>query len=284
MSAHTFTRIALLALTAVAVVATDRSYTSGGITLGVQGASGSIKLYTAADSTNFIQIKQDGLQEVDSTGHSVSGGHSVSIASGGDAAWTPLTAYTQADGVVYAATQFTNTYTVDHANVAFSVLVRLYSNTTTVNAGATTLSVVQNAVKFDVNVTGWPFAASTNALQWTVELSSKGGDNDGHTSNTRGSGKQGVVFSNGLMDYPLTATVDGTSGATVTAALATNGNNKQTITFSFPAANRTIWYDPVLCLGCTDSSSAPRAATAATVSSALLLGLLAVSLAMERGF
>ena len=284
MTISSFARIAVCVAVigaAVSVCATDRSFTSNGITLGVQGQSGSIKLYTAADSNNFIQIKQSGLQEVDAQGNSVSGGHSVSISSGGDAQWTPVMSYTQADGVVYAATQFTNTYTVAQASVAFSLLVRLYSNTTTVNAGAVTMTVVQNSVKFDANITGWPFAASGNQLQWSVELSSKGGDNDGRTSNNRGSGKQAVVFQNGLMDYPLTATVDGTAGASVSVALATNGNNKQTLTFSFPSAQRTIWYDPVLCLGCTDSA-AP--ATASAVSAALLFALIAVSLAAERSF
>lgn len=284
MTTALFTRIALCAavlIGAAVVLATDRSFTSNGITLGVQGASGSIKLYTAADSNNFIQIKQSSLQEVDAQGNGISGGHSVSISSGGDAAWTPVTSYTQADGVVYAATQFTNTYTVAQSTVAFSLLVRLYSNTTTVNAGPVTLNVVQNSVKFDANITGWPFAATANKLQWSVEMSSKGGDNDGRTSDNRGNGKQAVVFQNGLMDYPLTATVDGTAGAAVSVALATNGNNKQTLTFSFPSATRSIWYDPVLCLGCTDSSAAPAAAS---VSLALLLALLAVTLVAERSF
>jgi hypothetical protein len=59
---------------------------------------------------------------------------------------------------------------------------------------------------------------------------------------------------NGLMDMPTTAVVDGVAGVPIGVTLTTKGN-KDTVVFAFPRFTSSVVYDPVMCVGCTDSST-----------------------------
>jgi hypothetical protein len=147
-----------------------------------------------------------------------------------------------------------------NSNVRFELLARMYRNATTVQNGNTQVTVYANSVKFSVNVTGWPaFGASSNTLNYAVDISSKGG-NSGATLKDKSNGQKSVVFSNGLMDMPTTATIDGVANRPITVTiLSDNGNgngNKQSVQFEFPAFNRSVVYDPVMCVGCTSGMDA----------------------------
>ncbi len=77
-----------------------------------------------------------------------------------------------------------------------------------------------------------------------------------------------VAFQNGLMDTPVTATVDGVANTPVTVTIVSK-NNKQYAAFAFPAFQRSLQYDPVICVGSCDSAAAHAVASLFLVAAAV---------------
>jgi len=269
------TTIVLIAVTLPRTEADDKSITANSVSVDLVGNSGKIKIYPSSDSNNFIMISQDKLEETDNTGNAVSG-RSVNMASSlVNAGWSNPSTVVLPSGIVYTQTWFTATFPLGGNNVVFQLIAKLYQNDTTVQNGNTQVTVYRNSLKFDVNVTGWPaFGASTNTLNYGLDVSSKGGNN-GATIVTKNN-KKTVVFVNGLMDMPSTAVVDGVANTPITVTLD-GKNNKQSVTFAFPAFTKGVQYDPVICQGCPSSSgSVGVRAAGTTVASAVALAFVAM--------
>jgi hypothetical protein len=256
------------------VLAGDKTI-PGVVSVDVSGNSGKIKIYPNGDNSNFIQITQSKVEELDVNGNSVNQ-RSINLASSiSDAAWSDPVTVTTSNGIVYTQVWFTSTFPVPAvagSAVFFRVTCRLYQNRTTLTNGNQQVAIYQNSLKFDVNITGWPtFAVSNNTLNYEITMASKGQDTGGKIEN-KGPKEKKVLFSNGVMDMPEYANIDGAPNTPISVTLSSKGN-KDTVAFAFPQG-KSILYDPVMCLGSCDGDAGAGAAFAPSL---LLVAALSVA-------
>jgi len=265
--------VCVIAVCLMSVQADDKTTSANSVSVDLVGNSGKIKIYPSSSSNDFIMISQDKLEETDNTGNAVNG-RSVNLASSiSNAAWTNPTTVVLPSGIVYTQTSFQSMFTLAGSNVLFQLAAKLYQNATTIQNGNSQVTIYKNSLKFDVNITGWPtFVANTNTLNYGIDVSSKGG-NTGATLMQK-SDKKSVVFVNGVMDMPVTAVVDGTPNTPISLTLDNSKSNKQSVLFAFPAFTKSVQYDPVMCLGCTESSAGPAAAASLAVTTVVSLLML----------
>jgi len=255
---------ALRILVALAVVssslATDQTASSGRSTVDFVGASGKVKLYPSDDSQSFIQVSQSKLQEVDSTGNAIQG-RSQNLASAQASSWSAPNLTVDATGAMRWSTSFSSSFNVAGSTVNFVFSCYLYLNDSTVAYGDQTITVRAADLKFSVDISGWPtYTASTNTLNYEIEVSSKGGSQSGSLSNSNGNNDR-VQLDVGRIDLPTTVIINGVSQDLGSGLTLTNSNNKQFIEFNFPAFT-TLHYDPVMSLDSAASLASPSIALA----------------------
>ena len=144
-----------------------------------------------------------------------------------------------------------------------AVLVYLLTNGTTVPYGNGELVVPDDAVKFNVEGTNWPFCDAGNSLRVVADVeveaasvtdgtvtdgsADEGGDASGlSTKTTRRSIPTGDSVVN--LDAPTLAIVDGEERNVSVTVGAIEGGTKTSIDFTFPAFG-TLYYDPVVSFG-----------------------------------
>lgn len=139
-----------------------------------------------------------------------------------------------------------------------------FEKSTFVSTGNLTTEISQDAVKFDVSVTGWKFADPNNTLDVGIKLKSKGAkkaspemesgaetpekevkDKDGKTRKTKKQKTKKCNFGDMYFETPLVGLYDGVDGP-VSVSQSSKGSSDSLITFSFSSFDNSVVYDPVI--------------------------------------
>jgi len=244
--------VCLLALAASVVEADRHVPTAGGAySFDVIGASGQISL-TPNNSHSFLKLKWDQLEEVDSTGASL----------------TPPRTFTKFDheewlinGPVqvqyqgYNATQvtLTKTFTLDPSAGVTELKVVCYAFETTVtfDVANSTITVPKDNIKFNIEMRNWPFLSSDNQLTFGVDVLVPGSAS-GRKDTTSGSSKASNssknvdrwVFGVGSIEVATSAVINSVQIKAVKTDLYERGSHTG-LKWTFPNF-QTIVYDPTI--------------------------------------
>jgi hypothetical protein len=136
-----------------------------------------------------------------------------------------------------------------------------FSKPTTVITGNTSVEIMQDAMKFDITVSGWQFEDPMNTLDVGIKLTANGVKNDKagleegpatkETAKPDGKHKtkptktKKIDFGNIYFDTPLSAVYDGVEKA-VMVSYSSSGGKSSVITFSFSSFDDTVTYDPTV--------------------------------------
>jgi hypothetical protein len=145
----------------------------------------------------------------------------------------------------------------------FTMETITYHTNGTAENGNTTIIVPEGALKFTIEVTGWPFLNTNNSLQFGVDIRvnhrnglklevkpPNGTDSSGGTKFNLGDGL--------LIDIPTTAVLDGEQKA-IEASLNVDGV-RQTLQWTFPSFQSSLYYDPVISASADSEDTPPRSA------------------------
>ena len=236
------------------------------------GASGGMKLFKN-NSTSFIMVQQDKLQEYTAAGAAVNGnGRSMTLAGGG-ATWSALA--TRVDGGV---THYETTFTKTNNGVSFALTAHVSKGETTSTevvpcsnctfgtsgkcqlggapgncsgasgspaacavAGAALctkqVTLHKDELKFSIQVTGWSFAQNTNHLHYAIELKQKAGNAaPSEKAGASAGDKDYTLDDGGKLVVPTTATITGgpTEQDVAIGVTAGTQGSKFVIAFDFP--------------------------------------------------
>lgn len=258
----------------------DQTATTGSVTAEFMGASGGMKLFT--DSSRFLMISQEKLQEVSSTGGACPKCTSINVA--GLNSWSPLVELKK-DNVT---TVYSTNFSVSSSGTDFTLTAHLARTTSTVQeatpcsgcsnttmgeckeattnkcaaaisgvclANSTlcteTVTVIKDQLKFSFVVKGLTFSDAANKFTYGIELKDKKGTKPAVDVGTAGVSK--VRMDGGHVDLPTVGTIKGgTADKDVTATITTETvGSKTIINFKFDswAANESLYYDPTLVMG-----------------------------------
>jgi len=219
------------------------------------GQSGQIKL-TPANSTDFIQIRWNKIEEVTPQG--------VVVQSVNNFASQVFT-WSQPESVVVNGYNATSVVLASQLSVGlgsqvtsttiFNISTYIFNMEAMVRNGNQTLSVPENSVKFTVHIDSWPFLNYSNVLTFGAALLHAGGESSSVGGITfKNSQENSIDFGPGTMDMANTAVVDGynenVTMRTYSVDPVTSG-----VQWTFPAFNVSLDYDPTLTLTGTSSSS-----------------------------
>jgi len=220
-------------------------------------------------SNRWVKLAWSTLEEVDSNGHVV---QSEEL-QGKNYAWGQVGDKDLEDERGHQSGQH-----FPHAN--FSLLlpngawfnVSAWVITSDVTVGNVTAP--RNSVKFNVYISKWTFANSSNTLRLIAEIDGEndGGDDQGHQvdelSDDKDSNKtkeHRMTYGIGFLNSPTQATYDGNSTGTVNVTYSLTG--KPIVTWTFVSFTYNVSYDPVF-----GSSSGVQ-----IIPSLLVLVILAIS-------
>jgi len=131
------------------------------IRLEMVGASSQIKLFQPScpgEVSNFLLFNFQKIDELDTNGVV------VNTASIGYKAYTTITRSTAAK---YRLLKLQAPLTVSTATVTSEVSIKYYTDTDIIN----NYYIIPSTIKFDYNLlTAWPFASTSNQLQYTIEI------------------------------------------------------------------------------------------------------------------
>eukprot|EP00462_Mataza_sp_D1_P021703 CAMPEP_0175134026 /NCGR_PEP_ID=MMETSP0087-20121206/7963_1 /TAXON_ID=136419 /ORGANISM="Unknown Unknown, Strain D1" /LENGTH=308 /DNA_ID=CAMNT_0016416569 /DNA_START=60 /DNA_END=986 /DNA_ORIENTATION=+ len=211
------------------------------------GSSGGLKLFLKANTSSFVMIQQDKLQEVDKDGAKV-GGKGAFWNLAGSGAFGELKSNDGVYSTTYKASDGDKTFELQ----AFLTQTEKQVNDTTSNQ---TVTVKSNTLKFSIAVTNWAFQNTTNKLQYAIIIKDQ---SDSKATRTKGTASDTVSFPSGSIELPKTATVDGDKGIAVQVD-ESSADNKNVITFTFPNFKKAVQYDPDVTLRTASPTAVPTA-------------------------
>ena len=250
-----------------------------GIRVEFVGQAPKFKVYASDKPGDFFKISFGAVQELDPAGAVVQGRSISSLASQKTTEWTQRTVILGDVNATEVRMRFDLTESTQLARPCgggpptsahfaedkheLAVLVYLLTNGTTVPYGNGELVVPDDAVKFNVEGTNWPFCDAGNSLRVVADVeveaasvtdgtvtdgsADEGGDASGlSTKTTRRSIPTGDSVVN--LDAPTLAIVDGEERNVSVTVGAIEGGTKTSIDFTFPAFG-TLYYDPVVSFG-----------------------------------
>jgi hypothetical protein len=231
---------------------------SGNTRIDYTGQSGQMKIYPA-NEVGFIQIKMDSLAETTASGGSTS--NKITTFANQEFTWSTPTPVTR-NGVDGMFTYFSATLS---NNAKFGLNTTIWVKDVVVSNGNQTITVPANTLKFDVDVTNWPFLATTNELSFGLSVATKGDKGDAKRS--EGASGSKVTVADGYIEAPSQCVADGVNKP---APLSISQNGKNTILlWKFPYFASTLRYDPIV------NPQASGGGIFSVAISALLFGLLA---------
>jgi len=171
---------------------------------------------------------------------------------------SPTTSF---DDVDYEAVSFTHTLLMDTENVTFAFSAKLFKVDSTVQYGQQQIAVLKNELEFSINITNWPFRSMENTLTYGITVNSKGGGKSKkgklptlddvrgrkikNVGTTYSKPQKEALFDTGNLLAPTTAIVDGVE-QDITLRIGQKSTQNTLITFTFPAFQSTLYYDPIL--------------------------------------
>jgi hypothetical protein len=247
-------------------LAKDAQFVNDEITVQFLGHSGKFKLWrTQSGGDTNIEVSFDKLEEVDMSGKKQA---SINLATT-DFAWENLGAVRYQG---YDATEVMLTTTLSNgANLTVDSYI--FQVDAKVIHGNTTYTVAKNHVKFTVIIHDWPFASTSNTLQFGCECKFKGGSKGFPDKlDPKNANEQKLVFGPGQIDIANKALVDGDEmkiSPTIVSKGAFTG-----VTFEFPYFSSKLEYDPTL--------SVPNAAWAQSGIASMASAACVLVLALAR--
>lgn len=216
-----------------------------------------------SSSGQLITLKMSRLKEVDASNTTVQEAKNFQSM---NASWTDFEPLTINGSDAYASYFLTTFKVQDTANknatedTTFNLTATIYTGNGTAMNGNQTINVPAGALKFSVSILNWPFASTTNSLQFVVELVTRG-KKGGKGGAPKKGPKPGnhphldrVDMGEGMfMDAPTLADIDDGTIEAVQSSINTS-NNKVELVWVFPSFSKSLYYDPVL--GSEDTSSA----------------------------
>eukprot|EP00483_Globobulimina_turgida_P000263 UN00263 len=206
------------------------------------GKSTQFRIYNPCDSKQFVKIKMTDLTEYDSNNQKTS--NKVTGFASTDWEWDNQNgANTQYDGYRVIKNTFKVFNLIDSAN--FFLTTYLFKEDAVINKNET--SVSQNSLKWNVNVTNWPFLDDENYLQLCINIMTNKGmrSGNGDSSDDVENGR----WRAGEFELNTFNTADcGNDSISVNVSDQQNGGgNQRNLCFRFGVCNDTeIFYDPIV--------------------------------------
>jgi hypothetical protein len=238
----------------------DISLGTGNVSLKVLGKSGNFQI---ANGAKYILFKLDRLQEVDSGGKRVQLVNPQIFKSA--LSWGPVTPNVVIPGSTVAASMVQlnasfalgkiggspggkgkpTSSTPAPAMISFVLSVYIATASGTYTYADATFPVNANDVKYTIEVSNWPFASSTNKLQFGLAMQTDTTDTAGtNTIKTKSDVTSASVAVGGaVIETPLLAIIDDTVSTNVLTSTYGNGTGIQ---FTFPSFAKSLVYDPTV--------------------------------------
>ncbi len=131
----------------------------------------------------------------------------------------------------------------------FTMTTITYHENGTTQNGNDTIPVPEGALKFTVEIAGWPFLNSNNSLEFSIDVrvgsSTVQLGNETQAQAESESNNLRFDFADGLsIDVPKTAVIDGIQ-TNISAALESTTSG-YSLDWEFPSFNESLFYDPVV--------------------------------------
>ncbi|KAL7521536.1 hypothetical protein ACHAWX_006212 [Stephanocyclus meneghinianus] len=240
--------------------AKDQHYIAGSTLVEFVGHSGQLRFCKLDDGSNtcggrFVQIKMGRLREIDIMGGMTK--NKVSSFASTDFTWSqPEETEIFSDNLpstlrgtrVCFTTQLrvgSNSPSAPKANFTMDTVT--YHTDGTAQNGNVTIFVPEGALKFSIEVNGWPFLNKNNFLQFGVDIQTNqnAGRNFGlHSANGTSDQDEFYVGDGITIDAPTSAMIDG-SQQNIEATLTVEPD-RQSIDWTFPFFESSLFYDPVI--------------------------------------
>ena len=258
---------ALFALISFASVQTTNSKKVKMAKVQMYGSSGKFEVCPDDDcAEKSITVQIDFIRELDTKGKKVSGHYKESMASTTFA--VGATESLMMGEPLVNATKYPFSTAIElqtkkgvDLNAVLRVDTYTFPKPTTVVAGNTSVNIMQDAMKFDISVSGWTFEDPMNTLEVGVALKWKGAKidqtklEDGPDTKaiikpdgkdkTKPTKTKKVDFGNMYFDTPESAMYDGVERP-VLVGYSSSGSKTSVITFTFSSFTDTVMYDPTI--------------------------------------
>ena len=248
------------------------------------GQAPKFKVYASDKPGDFFKVSFGAVQELDAAGDVVQGRSIPSLASQQTTEWTQNVVVLGDVNATEVRMRFDLTQSAQlsrpcgggsgrqvrlpGAEEELVIIVYLFTNGTTVPYGNGTLTVPDDAVKFNVEGTNWPFCDAGNSLRVEVEVEVEAasdatvtdGDDDDDESESDDDDASSDDTTTAMLSIPTGdsfvhlavptfAIIDGEE-RNVSVSVGDPGENgtKTSIDFTFPAFG-TLYYDPVVSFG-----------------------------------
>lgn len=222
-----------------------------------------MKLFFQDDVMRFVKVRMNKLEEVKFEEKNENGTNTtkeVTVRKGPsfastDFAWsTPLNSKFGDQMVLYSSG--ISNFVLDGTAVTFRIHAHMMSAyySTTATVGDVSITVPRNTIKFDIEVTGWPFSsdnATQTFLKVTLDVSGSGGRGAPVIATqvyTKNSNEKRITVGGGFLDVPTLALIDGAK--TAVAVSLTDSS----IDILFPKGGSII-YDPIIAAATVNSWS-----------------------------
>jgi len=252
-----------MSVTGEAIPASDVSVTSGSIALKILGKSGNFQI---TNGNKFILFTLDRLQEVDAAGKRIQfvNPHVFNSA----LSWGPVTPNVKIPGSDVSATMIKlnaafglekpvgkKPNTTASTTITFILTVYIAQGTGTYTFADSTFPIKANDVKYTIEVSNWPFANSSNMLQFGLAMRTNTTDSSGgNTIKSQAELKTAsLAVGKVVVKSPLVAIIDDNVSNKILSSTYGNGSGIQ---LSFPSFAKSLVYDPVVdTSGSTDTST-----------------------------
>ncbi len=201
----------------------------------------------------FVQLKMNRLREIDSSGQQTL--NKVSSFASQDFTWsepveTDVNGSDSGTAVRGTRVSFSAPVRIggngpNAPTANFTMTTITYHKSGTTQNGNDTISVPEGALKFTIEIAGWPFLDINNSLGFGIDVRvgnstfQLGNETQAESNNFR------FDFVDGLsIDVPTTAVIDGIQ-ANISAALESTTNG-YSLDWEFPSFNESLFYDPVV--------------------------------------
>ncbi|GMF32872.1 unnamed protein product [Phytophthora lilii] len=219
----------------------------------------------------FMRLEVTSLTEVDAEGAEVED-KKITVFNPGNSDWLEIVTE-EVNGVNVSSSTFVATLEVGDADVTFNLTASIYQGNATVEYGSQEITVPAGALKFTVDIAGWPFAADDNNLALVVSLDAKGPKSKALGKPKKNAkGKAGAdpevervdLGDSMFMDVPGIAIIDGDVEKALVNSSVIDAAGDTAFEWVFPSFTQTLHYDPVL----GDSSTTTTTTSGTTETSA----------------
>jgi hypothetical protein len=152
-------------------------------------------------------------------------------------------------GVKYSSVQGASVLSLSKSligRINFTIDAEFFDQSGTLQYGSSKFSVFPGSLKLSYQISSWPFTFSNSSLYMGMISSSSG-------SGIFRSGSK-VSIGNGLIDCPLLAFADQKEQA-IQVSLKESSSKEALFLFRFPQYSRSLYYDPVISLQPSSTSS-----------------------------